>query len=98
MNKKLCPFLVLANTIGSGWPTTFCEEIKCALWNDHLGCCGLVAIGMVQGIEIARQEMRADRETDRGEHFMDADGRPCGYEDEQHAAEMAMEPEPDYPF
>ena len=35
-------------------------------------------------------------EDDPGEHFMDDDGRPHGYENEQHAAEMAMEP--DCPF
>ena len=33
---------------------------------------------------------------DPGEHFMDDDGRPRGYEDQQHAAEIAMEP--DCPF
>ena len=29
--------------------------VRCALWNEHLGCCGLIADGVVKGIEIARE-------------------------------------------
>jgi len=56
--NRICPFLMLANWIpAKGYGNVYCEEQECALYNEHLGCCGLIAQGVIVGIEIARKEM-----------------------------------------
>lgn len=68
MNKKqkvMCPILVLANWIPErGYPNVYCEQEECALWNPHIGCCGLIATGIIQGIEVERREAAARWEAD----------------------------------
>ena len=58
----ICPIqaaltIVLRNLVGVN---PRCVENECAWWNIHLGCCGLIAQGMIQGLEIERQEMAVD--------------------------------------
>jgi len=33
-----------------------CSEDDCALWNKLLGCCGLIAQGLIAGAEVTREE------------------------------------------
>jgi len=60
---KWCPFLAIAkpHEIGRMSPTEIdCWQEGCALWNEHLGVCGLIAVGHLRGIEICRREMGQD--------------------------------------
>ena len=95
MNKKMCPFLVIANNIGA--QATLCLENVCALWNDHLGCCGLIATGIVQGIEIARQEMHDDGDVRDYAAEQEFD-RWARNETPAESVETATETENDCPF
>ena len=63
MNEKICPILLLALYLSvGGGPGRLCMQDKCAWWNEHLGCCGLIAQGLLQGIQVVRREGREDQD------------------------------------
>jgi hypothetical protein len=51
--RKICPLLSIAEPQVKWLP---CKEEKCALWNEQLSCCGLIAQGIIAGTEIAHKE------------------------------------------
>ncbi|MFH1560479.1 MAG: hypothetical protein ABID84_03610 [Chloroflexota bacterium] len=59
-NARYCPLAAATPDLGN-----FCLKDECALWNEHLGCCGLIATGVIQGAAIVRKEMRDDRDGER---------------------------------
>lgn len=50
---KLCPI-----TQWSG--DRECKREVCALWQEFLGCCGLIAQGQIETARIEQQERRAE--------------------------------------
>jgi len=56
---KRCPLLAIAMPY-QVWrlapPEMDCLEASCALWNENLGVCGLVAQGHILGVEVSRAE------------------------------------------
>ena len=47
-NDKLCPLLTRDDLVG-------CYGNKCGMWNEYLGCCGLIAQGLQNSYGIARK-------------------------------------------
>ena len=66
------PLLTIAHMTGTvsaaGWRDPLCMKDGCAWWNYHIGACGVVAQGMIQGAEVARQE-QDDWPTDQEQAF-----------------------------
>ena len=63
MTEKRCPMLVIANCIpGGGWSNPYCIGEYCAWWNEDFECCGLIAQGVIWGLELARKESHEGQE------------------------------------
>ena len=50
MVRKTCPLQAIAG--GRSW----CIEGKCALWNEHIGRCGLIASGWLEADRLLAEE------------------------------------------
>ena len=44
-NDKLCPLLTRDDLVG-------CYGNKCGMWNEYLGCCGLIAQGLASSYDV----------------------------------------------
>ena len=63
MSEKRCPLLIIAHHIG-GIPyyPQVCVEGDCAWWNEDFDCCGLIAQGVIWGLEAAWKESHEDQD------------------------------------
>ena len=43
MNDKMCPILTIGEYRNEHQGLVGCFGDKCAMWNEHLACCGLIA-------------------------------------------------------
>ena len=63
MTEKRCPILMIALSVpGGDWSNPFCIGEYCAWWNEDFECCGLIAQGVIWGLEVSRKE--SDRPAD----------------------------------
>jgi len=65
--EKGCPLLRIAYLIklptsekDNGIPVkeARCMQTYCAMWNEHLGVCGLISEGWLAGVNTTRAEMK----------------------------------------
>ena len=57
MTEKRCPIMILLYYRGeANWAGSECLRDGCAWWNEDFECCGLIAQGVIWGLEAARKE------------------------------------------
>ena len=63
MIGKLCPLLYMFyHSRPVGGAPSYCLEEDCAWWNEDFDCCGLIAQGVIWGLETARKESHEGQE------------------------------------
>ena len=63
MPKKRCPVLLICHECGElDSSQAYCMGGDCAWWNEDFECCGLIAQGVIWGLEVSRRESHEGQE------------------------------------
>ena len=53
MSEKVCTLLMIARACGDDSCGIPCLKERCGQYNEYLGCCGLVAEGLLEGYAVS---------------------------------------------